>query len=199
MSFQSVTSVLFYFGQADRQHPQTGRVAAEEPGWQSQEPTGGEVRGGPHGLQASDPGNSDLYLLHIFRLRVVCLLCQNMDAEPGRRWVELHLFLFPGSKRRTNSLMLAVRSSFGDSSVTMLSHTKLPVRDVADRWTSTSTPASICRYSRTPTCSVNGPFFSSSTGWWVFKLWRTQRRPATVNNRHDRVTTDFWTRTKNNG
>lgn len=65
-----------------------------------------------------------------------------------------------------------------ETRVRTLSQTRAPVPEVADRRMSTSTHASICRYIRTPACKENGPFFSSSTGCRVFKVWHSRKRPA---------------------
>ena len=42
---------------------------------------------------------------------------------------------------------------------------------------STSTPSSTILYSNTRACNLKGPFFSSSIGCHVLKLWRTRTRP----------------------
>ena len=191
---KSLTSVLFYFSQADRQHPQTWclRSEAKEPGGQREEPTGGAVRG-PHTLQAARPGNSELDLLHSFCHRLIRLACQTTCDHKHKRQTLPHNSVtimcvccvkmlkqqksqqkFSDCCSRSSSFLskhrLALCRLFLDSRVRTLSHTRLPVREVADRQTSTSTPASICRYSRTRTCSMNGPFFSSSIGSKVFKV-----------------------------
>lgn len=65
--------VLFYFSQADRQHPDTWcslQSVSKQPGWQIEELI---VREGPDTLQAGTPGNSDLNLLHIFWHRLIYL------------------------------------------------------------------------------------------------------------------------------
>lgn len=80
---KSITFVLFYFSQAHRQHPETWcglRSVAKEPGRQREEPAGGVVREGPYTLQAGSPGNSELYLLHIFWHGFIWLACQNKEA-----------------------------------------------------------------------------------------------------------------------
>lgn len=67
------TFVLFYFSQADRQHPDTWcslQSVSKQPGWQIEELI---VREGPDTLQAGTPGNSDLNLLHIFWHRLIYL------------------------------------------------------------------------------------------------------------------------------
>lgn len=91
------------------------------------------------------------------------------DGEPP--WHYSLSFSFLGEH------LMALWSLFSESSVRMLSHTTHLEREVADRQMSTSTPRSVGWYPRTCTRRVNGPFFSSSIGWKVFKLWRTWTRP----------------------
>lgn len=70
-SKRATTFVLFYFSQADRQEPETRPGEAEEPCWQREEQTRGELGEGPKARQSGGSGNSDFYPLHVFRIRLI--------------------------------------------------------------------------------------------------------------------------------
>ena len=92
---RSLTFVLFYFSQADGQHPETGRGQTEEPGWQREKRTWG-LREGPKTRQSSSYGDSDFHSLYIFWLRFIWKQSNTMRILQFPGWKRLKSIILGG-------------------------------------------------------------------------------------------------------